>query len=289
MRQSLLPVVIASVFLALASSTARAEGANLTGQRAPELNIQQGLQGVSAGATLSSFSGKVVVLKFFFSSCPYCRASLPEFESTSRRYVGRSDVVFLALAYDNYGTVQSLIRGGGYTFAVGIDPSGVTPSRYGVHTYPTNYVIGADGYVKAYDDISTGTIDRAIGAAPAGRVAPVVSPRDAKVRELGDVPTELSAAKDAAGDNDYGQVLRVVEPHLDASKNSAAVVAAAKRIQEIAIQHYFSRAQKILSKWNIDNAGAWRDVDAFVSDFRGTSKSAALDDWVKTLGARPAR
>ncbi len=287
MRRRLLAALAVLALVTTGASLAQAAGNDLTGQRAPDLYVPQAYQGVQPGATLATYSGKVLVLKFFFTGCPTCRASLPGFQSLVNQYAARPEVRFLALAYDTFDNVASLARSNGYTFPIAVDPDGVTPKRYGVHTYPTDYVIGADGIVKAYDTLSTWAIDRA--AASAAPVAPPVSPetiRERNVRELGDVPPVLAAAKVAAGDNDYGQVLKVVEPHLDGAKDAAGVVAAARRIQAIAYEHYYARARKILALWNADRAAAWKAIDAFRSDFAGTSKEAAIAEWIASLGPR---
>ena len=280
-RSAVAGVAILTLWLvggAFVGSSATASGIDFTGRRAPEIYVAQGLQGVGAGTTLASYAGKVLVLKFFFAGCPSCRESLPEFQSLSRQYAGRPEVSFLALAYDTADNVAPLVRMNGYTFPVALDPSGVTPHAYGVQTYPTNYVIGADGVVKAYDDLSTWVIERE--AASAAR-ASVESQRDRNIKELGEVPATLAAAKDAAGVNDYGQVLRVVEPHLDGTKDTADVVAAAKRIQAVAIARYRKRGEKIIAVWNSgDHAAAWRMIGAFEADFKGTSVAAAIAAWV---------
>src|SRR5207244_2587133 len=134
-------------------------------------------------------------------------------------------VQFIALAYDSREAVEALMSSNGYDFPVAIDPAGVTPTRYGVYSYPTNYVIGADGVVQSYDSLSSWTIDSEITAAGPGR--------NANVEELGAVPAALNGVKEAAEKNDYGQVLRIVEAHRDAAKDAADVIAAADRIREI--------------------------------------------------------
>jgi len=143
---------------------ARAEGNDLTGQRAPEINVQEGLQGLATGTTLASCRGQVVVLKFWFTRCSACRKSLPEFQALYQRYAPRG-VQFVALAYDQTSRVVPFLRSGGFTFPVAIDSSGVTSTRYGVSTYPTTYVIGADGIVKAYDQLSAPLLERELEAA----------------------------------------------------------------------------------------------------------------------------
>lgn len=265
---------------------ARADGINFTGRRAPDIYVVQGIQGVRSGTTLATYAGKVLVLKFWFAGCPTCRASLPEFEALSRRYAGREDVQFLALAYDTADNVEPLLRGGGYTFPVGLDPSGNTAHAYGVETYPTHYVIGADGFVKSYDDLSSWVIDREVASVV--RV-PVESPRERNIKELGEVPASLVAVKEAAGANDYGQVLRLVEAHLDPAKDPHDVVAHAKRIQAIAWGRFTKRSEKLMSVWNTgDHGTAWRLIAVFEADFAGTSVAPNIAKWIAMFpGPRP--
>lgn len=288
------PCRLAAFVLAVAAAIgihrapfARAGGIDWTGRPAPEIHVASGLRGVAPGAQLANYRGTVLVLKFFFAGCPTCRASLPGFDQLARRYAGRAEVRFLALAYDSYENVEPLVRP--YSFAVGLDPSGVTAHRYGIETYPTNYVIGADGVVASYDDTSPWVIDRAIQAAQPAVDPKVVEEalRRRRVAELGEVPAALFPVTAAAEANDYGAVLRAVEAHLDPARDAAEVVAASRRIQAVAYARFLARASRILAGWSVDRAAAWRAIDAFVSDFRGTSKEQSLAEWVVGLGPRP--
>ncbi len=139
MRRPLLCFLVLGCALlwATRSRVAEASGYDLTGRRAPDFHIESGLHGISAGQTLASFRGEVVVVKFFFSGCPACRASLPEYGELHRRYAGRP-VRFIGIADDSYANMERLFESSGYTFPVGIDPSGVTSASYGVRSYPTH-------------------------------------------------------------------------------------------------------------------------------------------------------
>ena len=249
----MLALFLGTVATAFAPSTALAAGRNLTGSPAPEIYVPQGLFGLQSGTTLASLRGHVVVLKFFFTGCPTCRASLPEFESLYRRYASRG-VQFIALAYDSASNVSYYWPRNGLTVPVAVDESGVTPGRYGISTYPTNYVIGADGVVVAYDDLRDWVIERALTSAGSSAPAPApaavglpLTAREKNLKEIGDVPLALAGVRDAAAENDYGAVLRIAEKVLAAPGQSADVVAAAKRVEAIAKQRYENRLARIES------------------------------------------
>ena len=85
--RSTLALALSALALSVAAAApARAEGRDLTGATAPEIYATQGLHGIAPGTTLGQFRGRVVVLKFFFTGCPTCRAceSTPA-SSTPRR------------------------------------------------------------------------------------------------------------------------------------------------------------------------------------------------------------
>ena len=317
MRRLLAAAALATVTSAFLAADARAEGHNLTGQPAPEIYVQQGLYTLPTGVTLQSFRGRPVVLKFFFTNCPACRESLPEFERLFRQYGTRAQ--FIAVAYDNRYAVESMWRRMGYTMPIAIDEYGLTAQRYGITTYPTSYLVGADGVVRSYDVVTGGLIERelaragtvapavaaaapasgasraatpAMGATPAVGAAPAIGAGlapaapvaagggERNVTELGDVPAALAGVADAARQNDYGAVLRIVEKHLDAAKDANDVVQAAGRIEKIAIQRSERRKAKIQDRWRLgDQIGAYEQIGVMIEDFRGTQIEAELRGW----------
>jgi peroxiredoxin len=315
MRRLLAAAALAVVTSALLAPNARAEGHNLTGQPAPEIYVQQGLYTLPTGCTLQSFRGRPVVLKFFFTNCPACRESLPEFERLFRQYGTRAQ--FIAVAYDSRWAVESMWRRLGYTMPIAIDEYGLTAQRYGISTYPTSYLVGADGIVRSYDVVTGGLIEREL--ARAGVVAPVVaasasgtnatptatpavgaapktlgSPAapvaagggERNVTELGELPSALAGVADAARQNDYGAVLRIVQKHLDAATDTTDVVKAAQRIEAIAVDRSERRKAKIQDRWKLgDQVGAYDQIGVMVEDFRGTSLERPLKEWAERVKA----
>jgi peroxiredoxin len=187
--------VLGGLVLCLFAVPARAEGTNLTGRPAPEISSHAGLSGWTPGTTLASLRGQPVVLKFFFVACPACRRSMPEFEALHRAYAGRG-VRFVALAFDERAKVESYWRQSGFTAPVAIDTAGVTPQRYGVVSYPTTYVIGADGRVASYERLSASVLEAALqGAAPAlPAVSSLVAPRAPSTAGSPAAPSAIATA-----------------------------------------------------------------------------------------------
>ena len=263
--QTLFSLAVFAAASFAAAVPARAEGRDWTGMSAPELEVPQGLNGLSAGTSLQTLRGKVVVVKFFFTECPTCRASLPDFDALARTY-GARGVQFMGVAYDDAATIQGFMRSNGYSFPVAVDSSGAIPRRWGVETYPTNYVVGADGVVKAYNDLSASRLEREIEAAGSW------ARRERNVRELGTVPPVLYGAVEAAAQNDYGQVARVVRDHHDAKKDGVVVVEAADRIEKIVEQRWANRVERIHRRMDGgDRTGGAVDVQRLMADFHDTA------------------
>jgi peroxiredoxin len=253
--------------------------------------------------SLVSLRGSPVAIKFLFAACPACRSSMPEFEALYREYAPRG-VRFLAVAFDERSPMESWWRRAGFTVPLAIDPSGATPARYGVRSYPTTYVVGADGNVVAYQRLSAAVLDAALTAGTAARpmiatapapartanVAPSVPVRASgsasdrldlrgvqNLRELGDLPVVLASIRDAASQNDYGEVLRVAENHLDPARETPDVLQAASRARALALQHADQRLVRIESRWvQNDQRGAYLALLAMAEDFRDTTLERPL-------------
>ena len=95
--------------------------------------------------TMSDLKGKVVVLNFWASWCPPCRAEMPDFEEMWREM--RDDgVVFVGVAVsDSPKEARAFVEATGVTYPVGVDPSGSIASDYRVLSLPTTFLIDREG------------------------------------------------------------------------------------------------------------------------------------------------
>lgn len=94
---------------------------------------------------LSALKGKVVVLNFWFTSCPPCNAEMPELNKLVTDFQNQ-DVVFLALTFNDISNVQELLKN--HPFNYNILPSSTKVDKlYQISSWPTSLVIGRNGNI----------------------------------------------------------------------------------------------------------------------------------------------
>lgn len=99
---------------------------------------------------LSDFAGKKVILNFWATWCPPCRAEMPHME---KFYIdNENDVVVLAVnltnTEKNRANVSDFVEDFGLTFPVVMDEEGDVSSTYQVIAYPTSYIIDSQGIIQ---------------------------------------------------------------------------------------------------------------------------------------------
>ncbi len=97
--------------------------------------------------TLDELRGQTVILNFWATWCPPCRAEMPEFQ---RVYSNQSDSVEIVAInlMEDAPTVQAFIDELGLTFPIAMDSAGDVNSRYQIAGYPSSYVIDAEGVIR---------------------------------------------------------------------------------------------------------------------------------------------
>ncbi len=118
--------------------------------------------------SLSDFLGKPVVLNFWASWCPPCKAEMPEFNQVFEEQ--GEEVQFLMVDLVD-GMRETREKGAkyveemGFTFPVFFDMDQSAAYAYGVATIPTTYFIDAEGYLVAGANapLDAATLLRGIG------------------------------------------------------------------------------------------------------------------------------
>ena len=98
---------------------------------------------------LSDFRGRPVVVNFWASWCPPCRAEAPALEETHQRYADRGVVVLGINLWDSAEAAAEFRKVYGQTYPSGQDPNGTIAIEYGVSGIPETYFITPDGTVAA--------------------------------------------------------------------------------------------------------------------------------------------
>ncbi|MBN3033677.1 MAG: TlpA family protein disulfide reductase [Candidatus Saganbacteria bacterium] len=96
---------------------------------------------------LADFRGKVVVLNFWASWCPPCRAEMPSLQRLMGRMKGRRFALLTVNLDQDSKVARDFLKQVNYTFPVLFDPKSKVAGRYIVTAYPTTFIIGKRGRV----------------------------------------------------------------------------------------------------------------------------------------------
>lgn len=99
---------------------------------------------------LSDFFGKPIVLNFWASWCPPCKAEMPHFEKIYPDV--KVDIVFLMVDLvdgqrETLDTGKKFIADTGYTFPVYFDTKQEAAYAYGITSIPSTFLIDKDGNI----------------------------------------------------------------------------------------------------------------------------------------------
>jgi peroxiredoxin len=100
---------------------------------------------------LSEYRDKTVVLNFWATWCPPCRAEMPELQKFYE-HIGDNNVVILAVNAANseasINTVGDWLREKRYTFPVLFDSKGELTQTYRIAAFPSTYIIQPGGLIQ---------------------------------------------------------------------------------------------------------------------------------------------
>ena len=121
---------------------------------------------------LADLKGDVVVLDFWATWCPPCRASLPHIQKLAddKKLAEKGLKVLVVNDREEKDKIQPFMAKNHYTFTVPMDTDGSTLAKYRISGIPTTFVIGRDGKIKAafvgYNESEGGKdVDKAVEAA----------------------------------------------------------------------------------------------------------------------------
>jgi thiol-disulfide isomerase/thioredoxin len=123
---------------------------------------------------LSSLRGHVVVVNFFATWCPPCRAETPDLNAAEKRY-SRDGVIFVGVDDRESAQLVSVwANKNGVKYRLALDGDGKVEERYDVRAIPTTYVLDRNGIVRyrQVDQLDAPTMTLALDAVTAGRPVP---------------------------------------------------------------------------------------------------------------------
>jgi peroxiredoxin len=114
--------------------------------RAPDFELVT-LDGTTA--RLSDLRGKVVLLNFWATWCPPCKAEMPDQEALYREYGPSQDFLVVGINYEEDAPpVGAFIRERGLTFPVWLDRKGEVAAKLGVRGLPVSFIIDREGLIR---------------------------------------------------------------------------------------------------------------------------------------------
>jgi peroxiredoxin len=123
-------------------TTASKEGLAI-GAKAPDFELKT-LTGEKI--KLSNLKGKKVMLNFWATWCPPCKAEMPAMEQFSKQM--DKDIVILAVNIDPQLDVQGFVDENKITFPIPLDTDDKVNETYQVLSIPTTYFIDSKGIIQ---------------------------------------------------------------------------------------------------------------------------------------------
>lgn len=137
-----------SVEVTKSESTQKAEGKNADVQyAAPDFELTT-LDGETV--LLSDYQGKKVILNFWATWCPPCKAEMPHMQKFYEKYKDQGvEILAVNLTSQDKGVdkVKAFVEENGLTFPILLDEEGEVGQKYQIATIPTSYMIDTKGNI----------------------------------------------------------------------------------------------------------------------------------------------
>jgi cytochrome c biogenesis protein CcmG/thiol:disulfide interchange protein DsbE len=103
--------------------------------------------GGSDTVSLTSFRGTPVIVNFFASWCPDCRAELDAMAAVARRNAGHVAVIGVDSNESSDAAATQLLTAAHARYPVGLDNTAKVATRYLINALPVSYFVNAQGHV----------------------------------------------------------------------------------------------------------------------------------------------
>jgi thiol-disulfide isomerase/thioredoxin len=115
----------------------------LTGKPAPELTVKDLTRKV---VSLADYKGKVVLLDFWTTWCPPCRADGPVLNTLQKKYADDLAIIGISVS-EQRNIVEAYLKNHPHGFPIALTTENEMPRPYQVGWFPTYILIGRDGAV----------------------------------------------------------------------------------------------------------------------------------------------
>jgi peroxiredoxin len=98
-----------------------------------------------ASVSLSAQKGQIVLLNFWATWCPPCRAEMPAIEKLWKKTKDKAFTVMGVSVGEEPGIVKDFIARQGYSYPIFVDPTGELGTAFGARSIPTTYILDKSG------------------------------------------------------------------------------------------------------------------------------------------------
>ncbi|MEW6104282.1 MAG: TlpA disulfide reductase family protein [bacterium] len=98
--------------------------------------------------TLSSLKGKVIILDFWATWCPPCRAEIPDFIELQNEYEGKLAIVGVCLDGGNTPSVKKFVEEMKINYPIVMGNDRIVQDYGGIRGIPTTFIIDKNGDIK---------------------------------------------------------------------------------------------------------------------------------------------
>jgi peroxiredoxin len=98
---------------------------------------------------LRDLRGKVVLLNFWATWCPPCKAEMPDLQALYEEHGDARDFVVVAVNFqEDLAPVEAFMRERGLTFPVWLDAQGAAGAKLGVRGLPVSFIVDREGRIR---------------------------------------------------------------------------------------------------------------------------------------------
>ena len=101
--------------------------------------------------TLADYNGKVVLINFWASWCPPCRAEMPSIQRLKQRMAGKPFVILAVDMAESENQIRAFLKQmktAKIDFTILRDTNGKTLKAWKVFVFPTSFVLDANGQLR---------------------------------------------------------------------------------------------------------------------------------------------
>jgi peroxiredoxin len=129
--------------------------APIAGYRAPQFTLSSTL---GEEISLADYRGQPVVLNFWATWCPPCRAEVPHFQDASVKYNGQATILGIDQG-EPLPIVADFASSFSLSYPLLLDPDSAVNRQYGVAALPTTVFVDSNGLVQ---EVYTGIVNKAV-------------------------------------------------------------------------------------------------------------------------------